>query len=66
MHWEDLMNRRTTLMLAGMVIAASPALAADVTPERLINADREPHNWLMLTLSASRRSTRSTRATSRT
>ena len=22
-------------------------LAADVTPERLINADKEPHNWLM-------------------
>ena len=24
-----------------------PAMAADVTPERLLNADREPHNWLM-------------------
>jgi alcohol dehydrogenase (cytochrome c) len=46
-HWEDLMNRRTTSMLAGVVIAASPAFAADVTPERLINADREPQNWLM-------------------
>jgi len=34
-------------MLAGVVIAASPALAAEVTPERLINADREPQNWLM-------------------
>jgi alcohol dehydrogenase (cytochrome c) len=34
-------------MLAGAVIAASPALAADVTSERLINADREPQNWLM-------------------
>jgi alcohol dehydrogenase (cytochrome c) len=34
-------------MLAGVVIVASPALAADVTPERLINADREPQNWLM-------------------
>jgi alcohol dehydrogenase (cytochrome c) len=47
------MNRPTTSsvlagsMLAGMVIAASPALAADVTPERLVNADREPQNWLM-------------------
>src|SRR5947209_2822965 len=41
------MNRRTTSMLAGLVIAAPPALAGDVTPERLINADREPHNWLM-------------------
>jgi alcohol dehydrogenase (cytochrome c) len=38
-------------MLAGMVIVAPvfapPALAADVTPERLVNADREPQNWLM-------------------
>jgi alcohol dehydrogenase (cytochrome c) len=34
-------------MLAGLVIAASPAFAAEVTPERLINADREPQNWLM-------------------
>ena len=41
------MNRRATSMLAGVVIAASPALAAEVTPERLINADREPQNWLM-------------------
>ena len=41
------MNRRTISMLAGAVIAASPAIAADVTPERLINADREPQNWLM-------------------
>ena len=41
------MNRLTTFVLAGVVIAVSPALAADVTPERLINADREPQNWLM-------------------
>jgi len=34
-------------MLAGLVIAASPAFAAEVTPERLVNADREPQNWLM-------------------
>jgi hypothetical protein len=34
-------------MVAGMVIAGSPTLAAEVTPERLINADREPQNWLM-------------------
>jgi glucose dehydrogenase len=46
-HWEELMNRRTTSMLAGLVIATSPAFAAEVTPERLINADREPQNWLM-------------------
>ena len=41
------MNRHATSVLAGVVIAASPALAAEVTPERLINADREPQNWLM-------------------
>src|SRR6202158_1982042 len=42
------MNRLTTAsMRAGVLIAASPAMAADVTPERLINADREPQNWLM-------------------
>jgi alcohol dehydrogenase (cytochrome c) len=34
-------------MLAGAAIATTPALAADVTPERLLNADREPQNWLM-------------------
>src|ERR1700745_3871057 len=28
-------------------ILAWPAGAASVTPERLINADREPQNWLM-------------------
>src|SRR5258708_40069768 len=47
-HWEELMNRRTTAsMLAGVLIAASPALAADVTPERLVNAHPEPQNWPM-------------------
>src|SRR6266545_6947810 len=34
-------------LLAGGVLAAWPALAADVTPERLANPDREPQNWLM-------------------
>ena len=28
-------------------MAASPGVAADVTPERLLNADKEPQNWLM-------------------
>jgi alcohol dehydrogenase (cytochrome c) len=28
-------------------MAACPALAAEVTPDRLANADKEPHNWLM-------------------
>ncbi len=36
---------RATLLAATML--ASPAFAADVTPERLLNADKEPQNWLM-------------------
>src|SRR6266705_2338319 len=34
-------------LLAGGMLAAWPVLAADVTPERLLNPDREPQNWLM-------------------
>src|SRR6202140_2887022 len=34
-------------LLAGSVLAAWPVLAADVTPDWLVNADREPGNWLM-------------------
>jgi alcohol dehydrogenase (cytochrome c) len=34
-------------MLAGSVLMGLPAFAAEVTPDRLINADREPQNWLM-------------------
>jgi alcohol dehydrogenase (cytochrome c) len=43
------MNRRTACVLVAVLIliAAPPALAAEVTSERLINADREPQNWLM-------------------
>ena len=38
----------TTVLLTGTMLAAAwPALAADVTPDRLVNADREPQNWLM-------------------
>src|SRR5690349_18902005 len=32
--------------LAGSMLAG-PAIAADVTPDRLVNADSEPQNWLM-------------------
>jgi alcohol dehydrogenase (cytochrome c) len=35
------------LLATCVMLAAAPAIAADVTPERLINADREPQNWLM-------------------
>src|SRR5215475_9418990 len=41
---------RATL-LAGVAVlvvgAASASRAAEVTPDRLVNADKEPHNWLM-------------------
>src|SRR5467141_2139481 len=33
--------------LLAATMLASPAVAADVTPERLVNADKEPQNWLM-------------------
>jgi len=36
------------LLLAGAAaFATCPALAGDVTPDRLVNADKEPQNWLM-------------------
>src|SRR5260370_32630712 len=33
-------------LLAAAMLAA-PAFAADVTPARLLNPDKEPQNWLM-------------------
>ena len=45
------MNYRSMLALASLTLLASaafvPAIAADVTPERLANPDKEPQNWLM-------------------
>jgi alcohol dehydrogenase (cytochrome c) len=38
---------RLHLLAATAASIALPAFAADVTPERLLNADKEPHNWLM-------------------
>src|SRR5438067_6582957 len=36
------------LLLAGVAaIVAAPVSAAEVTPDRLANPDKEPHNWLM-------------------
>jgi alcohol dehydrogenase (cytochrome c) len=40
-------SRLKHALLATVLLAASPALAAEVTPERLANADKEPQNWLM-------------------
>ncbi|MEA2904233.1 MAG: hypothetical protein QOI12_1620 [Alphaproteobacteria bacterium] len=34
-------------LAAGTAMAALPALAAEVTPDRLANPDKEPQNWLM-------------------
>jgi alcohol dehydrogenase (cytochrome c) len=40
--------RIRVVLLAGSAAALGwPALAAEVTPQRLTNADREPQNWLM-------------------
>jgi alcohol dehydrogenase (cytochrome c) len=48
------MRKRRTASLAAFagvsmfaLTAAWPIVAAEVTPERLINANKEPHNWLM-------------------
>jgi alcohol dehydrogenase (cytochrome c) len=48
------MNRRSTLNLtiaalltSTVLSAAGSAMAAEVTPERLLNPDKEPQNWLM-------------------
>src|ERR1700681_818495 len=38
---------RALLLAGATLLAAAPAPAADVTPDRLVNADREPGNWLM-------------------
>ena len=38
---------RIALLAGGVLATASSAFAADVTPERLLNPDREPRNWLM-------------------
>ena len=44
-------RRTVSLAFAGVsmfaLAAALPVVAAEVTPERLINANKEPHNWLM-------------------
>src|SRR5712691_2472469 len=37
----------TLLFVASTALTAPLAFAADVTPERLLNADKEPQNWLM-------------------
>src|SRR6266446_4130650 len=34
-------------LLGGVMFTAWPAFAAEVTPARLLNPDKEPQNWLM-------------------
>src|SRR5580704_4014844 len=36
-----------SVLASSMLITVSPLLAADVTADRLINANKEPQNWLM-------------------
>ena len=38
---------RKLLLGGAAVLATCPALAGDVTPDRLVHADKEPQNWLM-------------------
>jgi alcohol dehydrogenase (cytochrome c) len=38
---------RKSLLAGAAAIAVAPVWAAEVTPDRLVNADKEPHNWLM-------------------
>jgi alcohol dehydrogenase (cytochrome c) len=40
-------NAIRAALAATMLASAAPTFAADVTPERLLNPDREPQNWLM-------------------
>src|SRR5262245_51573173 len=44
---STMLHPLTLLFVASTALTAPPAVAADVTPERLVNADKEPHNWLM-------------------
>jgi len=38
---------RELLLVSSVLVSVSPAVAAEVTPARLVNADKEPQNWLM-------------------
>jgi alcohol dehydrogenase (cytochrome c) len=40
-------SMRIALLASSVLATASSASAAEVTPERLINTNREPQNWLM-------------------
>src|SRR6202790_3539061 len=46
MNWRIPFAVTNMALLAGSMLVA-PAPAAEVTPDRLVNADKEPRNWLM-------------------
>src|SRR5262249_61641705 len=39
---------RIALLAGRMLAAAAPALAADVSPQRLLNPHKEPENWPLI------------------
>jgi len=47
MHSLHHRSLRSLLLASAVTLVAAPASAADVTPERLVNADKEGGNWLM-------------------
>src|SRR5262245_4438517 len=47
MHSRHYRSLRCLLRAGAVMLTAAPAIAAEVTPERLVNADRESGNWLM-------------------
>src|ERR1700755_1318154 len=48
MNYRSPLALTTTALLASAAfVVGGPAVAADVTPDRLANPDKEPHNWLM-------------------
>jgi alcohol dehydrogenase (cytochrome c) len=44
---KEITSLRRALLAGGMAAAVWPAWAAEVSSERLVNADKEPQNWLM-------------------
>jgi alcohol dehydrogenase (cytochrome c) len=38
---------RDALLASSVLLVSGPAFAVDVTPQRLLNPDKEPQNWLM-------------------
>src|SRR6266849_4250664 len=47
MRSDHIRSLRYLLLASSFTLAIAPAVAADVTADRLVNADREPQNWLM-------------------